>query len=77
MVNFDEREEARMEQEAFENSTIHEQVIYMSAAQFAKLGQYRALLMTLRSAINEQAYDVDRISRHIVVAFNELEGMGC
>lgn len=84
MLNFDEREEAKMEQEAFE-ITLEEsarkqwenQVIMVTAAEYARAAQYRALLITLRSAVDGESYDLEKVARYVVKAFDELEGAGC
>lgn len=77
MLNFDEKEEAKMEQEAFAVSDVHEQAIYMSAAQFAKHSQYRVLLMTLQTVAQTDSYALERVATAIVAAFEKLEGAGC
>lgn len=84
MLNFDEREEAKMEQEAFE-VTMEEsarkqrenQVIMVTAAEYARAAQYRALLIALRTASGGERYDLEKVAARVIDAFNELEGAGC
>ena len=84
MLNFDEREEIKMEQEAFSIETElqaikdrRNQAVIMTASEFAKAAQHMALLMVLRSAASGERYDIEKVAVHVVAVFNELEGAGC
>lgn len=84
MLNFDEKEEIKMEQEAYE-ITMEErakaerdgQIIAVTAAEYAKAAQNRSLLMTLRSAVKNDSYNVDKVAAAVIAVFDELEGAGC
>ena len=84
MLNFDEREEAKLEQEAFALSMAEQakeeldgQIITVTAAEYARAAQHKALLIMLRSAMDGDAYDLEKVARHAVNVFKELEGAGC
>lgn len=84
MLNFDEKQEAKLEQEAFEITMAERarkeregQIVAVTATEFAKTAQYRALLLTLRSAMAGERYDLEKVAAHVVSTFNELEGAGC
>lgn len=84
MLNFDEREEARMDQEAFaieaELQALNErrnQVIMVTAAEYARAAQYRSLLITLQTAVQPDTYALERVAAAVVTAFEKLEGAGC
>lgn len=84
MLNFDEREEAKMEQEAFElalaervEAERHSQIIAVTANEYARAAQYRALLIMLRTAAGGERYDLEKVAAHVVAVFEELEGAGC
>jgi len=69
MLNFEKTEETKMGQE--------EQLMVVTATEYARAAQYRALLITLRSSVDSEGYDIERVTRNVVKAFNELEGAGC
>lgn len=84
MLNFDERQETKLEQEAFDlamaervEAERNSQIIAVTATQYARAAQYKALLIMLRSAMDGEAYDLEKVARHTVNVFNELEGVGC
>lgn len=79
MLNFDEREEAKMEQEAFAIAAAEQasSLITVPFELMAKAAQYEALLMTLRTAACGERYDLASVALHVVSVFNELEGAGC
>lgn len=69
MLNFEKTEETKLEQE--------EQLMVVTATAYARSAQYRTLLITLRSAVDGEGYDLEKVARHVVKAFDELEGAGC
>ena len=84
MLSFDEKEEARMEQEAFESSLTEmvranrtPQIVVVTADEYARAAQYKALLIALRTASGGERYDLEKVAIHVVDTFNELEGAGC
>lgn len=84
MLNFDEMEEQKLEQEAFAltaaeraKEELDGQIITVTAAEHARAAQNRALLITLRSAIQTDTYSVDKVVTAVVAAFDELDGRMC
>lgn len=84
MLNFDETEEIKMEQEAYEITMAERakaerdgQIIAVTAAEYAKAAQHRSLLLTLRSTVKNDSYNVDKVAAAVIAAFDELEGAGC
>ena len=57
---------------------VTDQYIYLPARQYARAYQYYALLTTLRSALmSDDGYNVERVAKAVVSAFDELEGKIC
>lgn len=54
---------------------LENQYVYVSASENARTAQYYALLMTIRAALmSDDGYNVERVTRAVVAAFDELEG---
>lgn len=54
------------------------QYIYTTVRQISRASQYYALLTTLRSALmSDDGYNVERVAKAVVSAFDELEGEIC
>ena len=54
---------------------LENQYVFVSAHENARTAQYYALLMTIRAALmSDDGYNVDRVTRAVVAAFDELEG---
>ena len=84
MLNFDEMEEQKLEQEAFAltaaeraKEELDGQIITVTAAEHARAAQNRALLIMLRTAAGGERYDLENVAAHVVATFNALEGAGC
>ena len=84
MLNFDEMEEKKLEQEAFEitmaersKEELDGQIITVTATEYARAAQHKALLIALRTAVQTDSYAVERVATTVVSVFEELEGEGC
>lgn len=54
---------------------LENQYVFVSARENARTAQYYALLMTIRAALmSDDGYNVERVTRAVVAAFDELEG---
>ena len=54
---------------------LENQYVFVSARENAMTAQYYALLMTIRAALmSDDGYNVERVTRAVVAAFDELEG---
>lgn len=72
-----EQEEIPMPEDLREMAVHKNQALIVTPEEFARTAQYRTLLMTLRSATGGESYDLEKVARHVVATFNELEGAGC
>ena len=54
---------------------LENQYVFVSARENARTAQYYALLITIRAALmSDDGYNVERVTRAVVAAFDELEG---
>ena len=76
MVKYNDNTQLPFEgNDAQSSQEVTDQRIYLSARRFARASQYYALLITLRSALmSDDGYNVERVVKAVVSAFDELEG---
>ena len=79
MVEYNDNTQLPFEgNDAQSSQEVTDQYIYLSARQYARASQYYALLTTLRSALmSDDGYNVERVAKAVVSAFDELEGKIC